>query len=86
MGSDTLRWLRDQVLMLPAGERAELAHELVKSLVPPPTRMPRSAGRRSCCAASPKSTRAQRGWWIETSFDDECSGDLTVDSATCPPT
>ena len=35
MGSDTLRWLRDQGLMLPAGERAELAHELVKSLDAP---------------------------------------------------
>ncbi|MFO1128165.1 MAG: addiction module protein [Rhodospirillales bacterium] len=35
MGSETLRRLRDEALMLPEGERAELAHELVKSLDAP---------------------------------------------------
>jgi putative addiction module component (TIGR02574 family) len=35
MGSETLRRLRDEALMLPEGERAELAHELVRSLDAP---------------------------------------------------
>jgi putative addiction module component (TIGR02574 family) len=35
MGTGTLRKLRSEALMLPEAERAELAHELVKSLDAP---------------------------------------------------
>ncbi len=35
MASAILRRLRDEALLLPDGERAELAHELVKSLDAP---------------------------------------------------
>jgi putative addiction module component (TIGR02574 family) len=35
MATETLRKLRSKVLMLPEAERAELAHELVKSLDAP---------------------------------------------------
>ncbi len=36
MGTGTLSKLRAEALMLPEAERAELAHELVKSLDAPP--------------------------------------------------
>lgn len=35
MGTETLRKLRSEVLLLPEAERAELAHELIKSLDAP---------------------------------------------------
>jgi putative addiction module component (TIGR02574 family) len=35
MATETLRKLRSEVLMLPETERAELAHELIKSLDAP---------------------------------------------------
>ena len=82
MGTGRLSRLRAEALMLPEAERAELAHELVKSLDARLTRMSLRDGTRNFCAASMRLMQAPRSSWIEMNFGDEWRRGLAAGSAT----